>query len=175
MSDRSPIVYPIGILVMGQEMKILEPRSTLARVLGQEEEGPPRHKIVPFVYNLVRFAPAASVVRFVVRRNSTLRVDSVHAFGPGLIEQVMIATDILYEKQPNNEDGKLFFCPHRLVEEGWDLALSVRCLPELFMLEGGDVEEINADLPDTKRATIAHDSSQCPDCIDFAKRTGLES
>jgi hypothetical protein len=173
----SSAVYPIGLLVMGTELQMLEPRATLRRVQGLDLEGPPVHHVCPCAYNVTRFASAGLLVPFVVVRKYSTRIESIHALGPALIEAVIFCgTDILYAKDSTTDvDGKLFYCPHRVLERQLPLEIRLRCVPELFMLGGPNVEQSEDWSEAKERLAKSHDPSQCDDCADFRKRTGLES
>lgn len=90
MTNQARIVYPIGILVMGTELTVLNARATLAKVQGLEPDGPPIHRVGPFAYNVTRFAPDDCLVSFMMVRNSMVRVETIHALGPALIERVIL-------------------------------------------------------------------------------------
>lgn len=170
-------VYPIGILVMGRELRLLEPRATLAKMTGKEPWGPPCHQVNPYVYNLVRFAPADQLVPFVMVKTSIIQIISIHAFGPALIERVVFdGLTVIYDKLAESEgEGKLFICPERVLESQHPLHVELRCMPELFMLGARQVEEPSTLTSDELALMRSHDSGQCEDCDDFRKRTGLTS
>lgn len=169
-------VYPIGLLVMGTELRLDEPRSTLRRVQGLDLEAPPVHRVCPFVYNVTRFAAGGTLVPFVVVQKYSVKIESIHALGPALIEAVIFPCGILYAKDSTTDvDGKLFYCPHRVLERQMPLEIHLRCVPDLFMLGGPNVEQAEDWSVDKERLVTSHDPSQCDDCHDFRKRTGLES
>jgi hypothetical protein len=171
----SNVVFPLGLLVMGTELRLDEPRATLRRVQGLDPDAPPVHRVCPFVYNVTRFAARGILVPFVLVRKYSVKIESIHALGPALIEAVIFCGEILYAKDSTTDiDGKLFYCPHQVLERQLPLEIRLRCSPELFMLGGPNVEQAEDWSPDKERLAKSHDPSQCDDCADFRKRTGLE-
>lgn len=171
----SSTVYPIGILVMGRELRLLEPRATLEKVQGMTPCGPPSHQVNPYVYNLVRFAAADLLVPFEMVKSSIIQIISIHAFGPALIERVVFDGTIIYDKLAEAEgEGKLFICPRRVLQAQHPLHVELRCMPELFMLGARHVEEPSTLTSDELALMRSHDSGQCEDCRDFLATTGLE-
>jgi hypothetical protein len=116
------------------------------------------------------------LVPFVVVRKYSTKIASIHALGPALIEAVIFCGEILYAKDSTTDvDGKLFYCPDRVLERQLPIEIRLRCVPELFMLGGPNVEQVEDWSVDKERLVTSHDPSQCDDCHDFRKRTGLES
>lgn len=168
-------VYPIGLLVMGTELRLDEPRSTLRRVQGLDPDAPPVHRVCPCAYNITRFVAAGLLVPFIVVRAYSTKIESIHALGPALIEAVLFAGEILYARDSTTDvDGKLFHCPRRVLERALPLEIRLRCVPELFMLGGPNVEQAEDWSEEKERLIQSHDPMQCDDCVDFRKRTGLE-
>ena len=169
-------VYPIGVLIMGTELRFDEPRATLRRVQGLDLDVPPVHRVCPCAYNVTRFAAAGVLVPLVVVRLNSTKIESIHALGPALIEAVIFpGGDILYAKSSTTDtDGKLFFCPHRVLERQLPVEIHLRCVPQLFMFETRNIEQTEDWSVEAERLTKSHDSSQCDECADFRKRTGLE-
>ena len=124
------------------------------------------------------FAPADALVEFVIiRPSSIVRIDTIHAFGPALIERVVFnAMDVVYDKfdKPTSpeDEGKLFVCPRKVLARAIPLHVYIRCLPALFMLDR-TIEQ--AEASEEMALPTGHNSEQCDDCADFRRLTGLES
>lgn len=172
----SRTVYPIGLLVMGTELRLDEPRATLRRVQGLDLDAPPVHRVCPCAYNVTRFAAAGLLAPFVVVRVCSTKIESIHALGPALIEAVIFAGEILYAKASTTDvDGKLFYCPHRVLDRQLPLEIRLRCVPELFMLGGPNIEQAEDWSVEKEQLVQSHEPMQCDDCVDFfRKRTGLD-
>lgn len=163
-------VYPVGILVMGTQLRLLGSKATL------EEKRVFSHQVGPYAYNLMRFAQADRIVPFViVSHDAVIHVDSIHAFGPALIERIVFGATVVYDKLATTEsDGKLFVCPHRILEVAHPLHVQLRCLPELFMLAGRNPHEPSTLTSDEIALMQSHDSADCDDCNAFRKTVGLD-
>lgn len=121
----SKTIYPIGVLIQGQELVNREEESTLVRA-----------RTRPFAQSLTRLTPANWVEPFRIMRNADCKVESVIILGPALFDRIEIQGVTIYDRrQSNEEDGRLFFAPYRVLQAGHPLTLTVRCTPELFMFD----------------------------------------
>jgi hypothetical protein len=170
-----PLVYPIGVLMMGAQLQIRPPKAEGVdpELFQNDWDHQPRHVVKPFAYTLTKFATERMLVTFPMVQRWSTRVDSIHALGPALIEAVYCKTVCLYNRPDSDEEGKLFFCPREVVDEGQSVQVLLRCLPTLFMLSG-QLTELSLSDSDAELVR-SHDRLACEDCADFRKRTGIES
>lgn len=112
-------VYPISILVLGHELQ------------GTQAS--------PFAHSVTRLMPNDWLETLSVTRQQIAKVETIVVLGPGLIDRIAMGPFILYDRRSSNdEDGRLFFAPFRILELGHVLSVNVRCSPELFQFDAAD-------------------------------------
>lgn len=129
----SGLVYPIGVLVLGRELRTRT-----------DSESPFAATAMPFAHSVTRLTPARWIEPLRIVRNHPCKVETIVVLGPGLIDRVELQGVTLYDRhRSRDEDGRLFFAPYRLLESGHPLIINVRCSPDLFMFDAPSA------LPDT--------------------------
>lgn len=124
----SGLVYPIGVLVLGRELRpALDAELSVIRTAPEVE---------PFAHSLTRLTPARWVEPFRIVRDRTAKIETIIVLGPGLIDRIEMQGATLYDRhRSNDEDGRLFFAPYRVLQSGHPLHINVRCSPELFLFD----------------------------------------
>lgn len=121
----SKTIYPIGVLIQGQELVDRNNESMLVPVTTR-----------PFAQSLTRLTPANWVEPFRIMRYAHCKIESVIILGPALFDRIELQGVTIYDRrQSNEEDGRLFFAPYRVLQAGQPLILTVRCAPQLFMFD----------------------------------------
>lgn len=116
----SGLVYPIGVLILGQE---------------KGEDG----SIYPFAHSVTRLTPARWVEPLRIQRKLDVKVETIIVLGPGLIDRIELQSMILYDRnRSQDEDGRLFFAPYRVLSAEHPLIVNVRCSPDLFLFDAPD-------------------------------------
>jgi hypothetical protein len=66
-------------------------------------------------------------------------VETIIVLGPGLIDRIELQNFVLYDRnRSQDEDGRLFFAPYRVLEADHYLVVNVRCSPDLFLFDAPD-------------------------------------
>lgn len=120
-------VFPISVLVLGKEIHSLdgEPYSFGSRKIEARA----------FAFSVTRLIPDKMTEQFSIAREPVSKIEYLLVMGPGLIEMVTMGHVIVYDHRQHSDEGTLFCSPFRVLEPGWLMNITVRCAPELFMLE----------------------------------------
>lgn len=152
------ILYPISVLVLGKELREHE-----------QTHGVPTSVVEPFGHAISRLCPSGYSLRFEMVRNSICKVETLVAIGPALIERVEIGPVLAYDRHVAQDDGRLFFMPHRTLERIGLLVVHIRVRPELFMYEIDD-DRTYAAVHKVAPSPVAQDEP----IVDYAPDFGAE-
>lgn len=152
------MMYPISVLVLGKELR------------EDEHHGLPMSVATPFGHAISRLCPSGYSLRFEMTRNATCKVETLVMIGPALIERVEIGPVLAYDHHVDQDDGRLFVMPHRVLDRMGMLVVHLRVRPELFMY----------DIDDDRTYAAVHKVAPSPvsqdePIVDYAPDFGAES